>query len=552
MRLGFQELTLLLLLLLFAFPLPQLATGYIAWQKGRGFWSWFVLGVPLCIAGNLLCAFVFPQARLFAGALAGPLVALLIKSSTAVEPSGSAQDAPQQGKPKGICPGTDEMLGPIGDAPAIEALIAALEDEDNDVCRAAAAALGEIGDARAVEPLIATLEDEANDVCYAAAAALGKIGDARAVGPLIAALKDSDEVVRQAAASALGQIGDARAVEALTAALKDESPEVSREAAEALEKIRGAHAIEPLASLAVASGKAAQQEETGQPAVAPAVPTPAIPSSPVPIPASPLEEALQSASAEGLVLYEADRKRTFAWFRSKGFPAQDHTTPLGAQWFLAMSGKADDSSLWQEAWAGYHFALAGFAQQGKLAEVARILWRLGRALTGLGQYDLAAIYLDAARVLAQKLGDTTLILNIDLERAVQASLAHQTEAYEQAIQHASAALFPKGKASPQAAKAAFALFDAGRTNQQWRVDDAPVSACLLHACGFYTVSLELNQRLGDNQAIAFTLFNLGDLQRDLGDKAQARHYWQQSLPLFRELGDSTSAAQAQERLANSH
>ncbi len=43
-------------------------------------------------------------------------------------------------------------------------------------------------------------------VCHAAEA-LGKIGDARAVEPLIAALKDSDEDVRQAAAEARGRLG---------------------------------------------------------------------------------------------------------------------------------------------------------------------------------------------------------------------------------------------------------------------------------------------------------------------------------------------------------
>jgi HEAT repeat protein len=41
----------------------------------------------------------------------------------------------------------------------------------------------------------------------AAAGALGQIGDARAVEPLIAVLKDSREHVRMAAADALDKIG---------------------------------------------------------------------------------------------------------------------------------------------------------------------------------------------------------------------------------------------------------------------------------------------------------------------------------------------------------
>ena len=46
-----------------------------------------------------------------------------------------------------------------------------------------------------------------------AAEALGKIGDARAVEPLIQALKDKDDDVRRNAAEALGKIGDVRATE---------------------------------------------------------------------------------------------------------------------------------------------------------------------------------------------------------------------------------------------------------------------------------------------------------------------------------------------------
>jgi len=90
----------------------------------------------------------------------------------------------------------------------IEGLLKALGYEKNrDVREAAAKALGEIGDAQAVEPLIATLKNaemsyEGKDLVCSIAEALGKIGDARAVEPLIAVLKN-DEVaghVRQVAA----------------------------------------------------------------------------------------------------------------------------------------------------------------------------------------------------------------------------------------------------------------------------------------------------------------------------------------------------------------
>ncbi len=43
-------------------------------------------------------------------------------------------------------------------------------------------------------------------LCQKAAEALGKIGDARAVEPLIATLEDSDVAVRWTAAQALGKL----------------------------------------------------------------------------------------------------------------------------------------------------------------------------------------------------------------------------------------------------------------------------------------------------------------------------------------------------------
>jgi HEAT repeat protein len=92
-------------------------------------------------------------------------------------------------------------------APAVEPLIAALKDEDNNVRQAAAGALSQIGDARAVEPLIAALQSRGwGGGGRAAAAALGQIGDARAVGPLIAALQSLDWDVRQAAVVALDRL----------------------------------------------------------------------------------------------------------------------------------------------------------------------------------------------------------------------------------------------------------------------------------------------------------------------------------------------------------
>jgi HEAT repeat protein len=161
-----------------------------------------------------------------------------------------------------------EALGKMG-SPAVHSLIAALKDSYSR--KFAVIALGEIGDARAVEPLIAMLNDNDCDLRIKIVRALGVIGNPHAVGPLIAALKDSELDVRRCAAEALEKIGwqpgqdesgtyywmgknnwekcveiGAPAVEPLTVALKDNDGSVRQRAAKALGEVNDARAVEPL------------------------------------------------------------------------------------------------------------------------------------------------------------------------------------------------------------------------------------------------------------------------------------------------------------------
>lgn len=134
-------------------------------------------------------------------------------------------------------------------ASAVEVLVAVLDKRSFTSCWAAAEALGKIGDARAVEPLIAALRaprDPNADANYeslrasgfealgaamrdtpalmraGAAEALGRISDVRAVEPLKAATRDRDDAVRQAATAALGMMGEPSAVAPVVTAPKGE------------------------------------------------------------------------------------------------------------------------------------------------------------------------------------------------------------------------------------------------------------------------------------------------------------------------------------------
>jgi hypothetical protein len=70
----------------------------------------------------------------------------------------------------------------------------------------AARALGEMRDERALEPLIGALQDRNEDVRCEAARALGEIGDPRAEEPLERATRDEYRQVRDSATGAIKRI----------------------------------------------------------------------------------------------------------------------------------------------------------------------------------------------------------------------------------------------------------------------------------------------------------------------------------------------------------
>jgi HEAT repeat protein len=118
----------------------------------------------------------------------------------------------------------DFMAGDDVEIPTTQQLVRELRsDEDALVRRRAAWWLGEHESARGVGILIESgLRDEAADVRLVSAWALGEIKDSEAIEALIAALDDEDPLVREMAALALGEIENPQAVEALVGALDDD------------------------------------------------------------------------------------------------------------------------------------------------------------------------------------------------------------------------------------------------------------------------------------------------------------------------------------------
>jgi HEAT repeat protein len=136
-----------------------------------------------------------------------------------------------------------EAMGQVG-SPAVEMLIKLLRDWE--VRKYAIAALGKIRDERVLDPLMLQLRnDEFKDDAVDALVALGE----PAVERLIGALRDKDENVRKCAILALGRIKSREAIDPLIAMLGDKDWFTRLTAAAALESIgdeRGREAIKPL------------------------------------------------------------------------------------------------------------------------------------------------------------------------------------------------------------------------------------------------------------------------------------------------------------------
>jgi len=136
-----------------------------------------------------------------------------------------------------------EAVGMIG-SPCVDLVVRLLRDWD--IRKAAIVALGKIKDERVLEPLIGQLRnDEFNELATEALAEIGQ----PAVEKLVAALTDKDENVRKQAVIALGRIKDPTACDALIEMLKDKDWFTRLTAAAALEQLhdeRGREAIKPL------------------------------------------------------------------------------------------------------------------------------------------------------------------------------------------------------------------------------------------------------------------------------------------------------------------
>ena len=135
-------------------------------------------------------------------------------------------------------------LGQVRSKEAVDALIAALNDQEETVRVNVIRALGDIGDPKAIAPIVPFVAESLSAVRMAACQALGALRDARGVpGPeslevlLRVALQDESERIRSHVVKVVGTRRTREAVPRLESALRAESDMVRANAAMALGEI---------------------------------------------------------------------------------------------------------------------------------------------------------------------------------------------------------------------------------------------------------------------------------------------------------------------------
>ena len=259
------------------------------------------------------------------------------------------------------------------------------------------------------------------------------------------------------------------------------------------------------------------------------------------------DETLAAIAPNGPALYVQDRDRAFSWYTQRGFPKHDHNDQTWLIWYDSMAQQADQKGIWDEAWAAFHHALAGYLSKNAL-DIPRICWRLGRAHIARENYDLAPLYLEAGQRLCDPKQDINLIGMVLIEKAVLTNLAQKPDDYQAALERLNEYfVIPSGPGASVGEKAANSVFRDGYTNHQW-LDKAgqPIKSSLILATGYYQVSLDMNRKFGNKQGMAFNLANFGDVWRKLGNQNKALVCWHEALTYLAEIGDQTTTGQVKQ------
>jgi HEAT repeat protein len=161
--------------------------------------------------------------------LLGPAVAVWASPAEAALPSASQQSDAYPGlddPDPAVRAQTVQDIRQAGDRNAVYALIAHIEDPDQQVGLYIAQGLVELATYEQLAPLLLLTNRGTTDGRWRAAYVLGQRKDPRALPALMRALRDPDVLVTRTAAESLANIGTSSAIRALMEMLKSERPAV--------------------------------------------------------------------------------------------------------------------------------------------------------------------------------------------------------------------------------------------------------------------------------------------------------------------------------------
>ena len=253
--------------------------------------------------------------------------------------------------------------------------------------------------------------------------------------------------------------------------------------------------------------------------------------------------------------FREQQENAASWFAARGFPRPMQGHPKEANWFWDMSIMAFEKGLWREAWAGFHLALSLFAEQGRVPDAARCLWRLGTTYKRLGANELSRDCLakslqmnrslgnqEAVAVLLYELGEAHALCN-DPKAAVRTlreAVEHPGCVDPEARQSALRLLESLDRGGESEKKAAFLLLREAEVREK--------AGDLEPAARLYTEAVERAVEQGDQRTAGDAGYFGHDVLLKLGRKEGAANLLRASVGANRKLGRKYEAGAGLARL----
>jgi hypothetical protein len=241
-------------------------------------------------------------------------------------------------------------------------------------------------------------------------------------------------------------------------------------------------------------------------------------------------------------LYEEDRDHAAAWYVTQPYSQADPNNEVARRVLRTMALDAAKNRYWKPAWAAFHGVLAAKAPGRSTRDVAEITFELANTQLGMHEYKFVELYLACAEALASAHPSAGFRRHLFALHGAMLLLTSNTAAYDKLLVslHADTA---------SAANVAAIAFKDGQDNCCWEHKAGQwIPECVKLAGAQLQLSLDLNRKLNNLQAVGFILGQLAEAHLHMGQKPQARAHCEEALKVFGQLGEVEAARQIRETL----